>query len=85
MARKIKNFVRGMGTVLEVYPPRNRHVVVHRFYKRPKSRDAAILGYWSVVGTHLRSAMEAGEREYKDADGRRHGGSGSDCRTAASA
>jgi hypothetical protein len=57
-----------MGSVLDVYPAPRRRVITRRLYSRPLSRDEAILGYWTAVGTHLRSAMEAGERECKAAE-----------------
>lgn len=62
MKRKLSRFIRGAGSVMEIWPAKDQQAGRTNLYLRPASNEEALRGYWKQVGSYLRQAMDA-ERE----------------------
>ena len=66
-------FIRGFGSVSQLFPDRERYHFRYRFYRPEPSIKAALLRDWSVVGLDLCSALPSATiptcpRESEDAE-----------------
>lgn len=65
MPKRIKCFMRGMGTILEIAPDPNRKV--HEPLYRPVgSVEQELTSAWRAVGGHLRTALYTVRREQQE-------------------
>lgn len=62
MSEKIKNFLRGAGTVLQIGPSTTHSHVSRPDFMR-KSVNDRIASDWARVGTHLHRALAAATHE----------------------
>ena len=61
MTTKIRKFVRGMGSVVDISPSRNRHPR----YARRVPNKSTVAPYWNAVGEYLWSAASESRVERK--------------------
>ena len=70
MGKHLANFLRGMGSILEIAPNPEREIIVGPLYqRRGETPEHAIYRTWSRVGDSLISAsgmVQIGEREAQE-------------------
>ncbi len=64
LRKKINYFLKGMGSILEISPPRNKYLFSHYSAKTPEEQDArALANDWNYIGKDLEYAIKRTEKK----------------------